>query len=110
MCVWGGTKTFSVDLSLLETYIDSHINITLAKVVQNTGFIQDSQVSHVTGLMELRRVHLLHIILLYSDGLESRTHILLQRKGTLAAFLSEAKVELCLKARVYGPEDIFVTH
>lgn len=50
-------------------HIDPHVGVALAQIVQDTDLIQEGHVHHVTCLAEFRWIHLLDIILLFSDSL-----------------------------------------
>lgn len=52
-----------------EAYVDPHVDVSAAQVLQDTGLIQEGEVGHVAGLVELWRVHLLNIILLHNHSL-----------------------------------------
>lgn len=46
-----------------ETYINKAGVVPLAEIVQHGGFVQAGELGHVLHLAELRRVHLLDVIL-----------------------------------------------
>lgn len=57
-----------VDESISSNYyVDHHVLVTVLQVSQHGGFIQEGQVGHVLGLVELGRIHLLGFILLHGD-------------------------------------------
>lgn len=52
-----------------SAYIDPHVDIAAAQVFQDAGLVEESEVGHVAGLVELWWVHLLNIIHLHGDSL-----------------------------------------
>lgn len=51
-------------VSPLETYVDEHGSVSGTQVPQDGRIVEEGQVGHVFGLLELRRVHFLELILL----------------------------------------------
>ena len=46
------------------TYVDKHLDVATAQVVENGGLVEVGQVGHVLVHVELGRVHLLDVVLL----------------------------------------------
>lgn len=45
-----------------KTHINKHGGVTGAQIVKNGGVVEESKIRHVLGLLEFRRVHLLHLV------------------------------------------------
>lgn len=72
------------------TYVDQGRCITGSQVVQNAGFVQVRQASHVLTLLKLRWVHLLGVILVYLHFLKKKQRELLKSNALLfARFIAE---------------------
>ena len=67
-----------------ETYVDQPGVVALFEIVQNAGFVQVSQASHVLCLLELRGVHLLGLARI--KGLLLRTN---QQRSEVNAQISD---------------------
>ena len=54
-------------------YVDEQGGVSRAEVVQHGGVVEEGQVGHVLGLLELGRIHLQHQLLLQRH-LQPHTH------------------------------------
>lgn len=52
-----------------SAYIDPHADVAAAQVFQDAGLVEEGEVGHVAGLVELWRVHLLNVTHLHGDSL-----------------------------------------
>lgn len=69
--------------ALAQTYIDEARVVSAVEVVEYASLVEERELGHILNLLELGRVHLLHIVLVHR-----RLLTVVQLHGNLLSFLA----------------------